>query len=267
MKQLTYRVNGLKAVWHFDNRFQLVVNRLLFRRTGLTVYTMHGRDIVIDHHGGDEHGLRVCLTTDMYSKYLSAMRLGDGITVLDVGANGGGFPLMLELAGIKINKLVCVEMNPNPLTRLRFNVARNLNCDFSIVNAAVCGERREFELLLGQGAIADSLYDAPPNSENGKRKYTIQGITLDDLEREHFNDQRVIDVCKMDIEGAEYDILFSPTHSLLKRVRYLILEIHERPGSSKEEVVEKLEGLGFKEIQVRGIYKDEDVRMYENLNL
>ena len=267
MRVLSHRINGLRAVWQFDNRYQLVVNRLLFRRTGLTVYTMRGRDIIIDHHGGDEHGLRVCITTDMYRKYLDAMELGHGITVLDLGANGGGFPLMLELAGIKINKLICVEMNGNTATRLRFNLARNLACDFKIVNAAVCGERREFELLLGLGSASDSLYQPSSGAGNGTRKHTIQGITLDDLKSEHFDDQQVIDLCKMDVEGAEFEILFAPTCSLLRRVRYLILEIHKRPGCSKQELVGKLEDLGFSETEVQGIYKDEDVHMYSNKNL
>jgi FkbM family methyltransferase len=263
MNLLANRIGGLRAVWQFDNRYQLVLNRLLFRRTGLTVYTMHGRDIIIDHRGGDEHGLRICITTDMYSKYLGSMQLGSGVTVLDLGANAGGFPLMLELEGIRIARLVCVEMNPNTATRLRFNIARNLDCNCRIINAAVCGERQEFELYLGRGSASDSLYQDSA-AGNGSCKYTVPGITLDDLEREEFVDNHPIDVCKMDVEGAEYDILFSSTHSLLKRVRYLIMEIHRRPGYSKDLLVAKLEELGFAEVEVPGRYNDEDVHMFVN---
>jgi FkbM family methyltransferase len=264
MGLLANRINGLRAVWHFDNRYQLLVNRLMFRQTGLTVYTIRGRELILDHHGDDEKGIRMCFTSDMYSRFLGAMRLEGPITVLDLGANGGGFPLMLELAGVKIHKLVCVEMNANTATRLRFNVARNLDCDVRIVNAAVCGERREFELVLGQGNTSDSIYQTSTGAEPARRKYTVHGITLDDLACEQFDDHEVIDVCKMDVEGAEYDILSSPAHSLLGRVRYLILEIHKRPGHAKERLVEKLVELGFREVEVPGSYNEQDVHFYQN---
>jgi FkbM family methyltransferase len=203
----------------------------------------------------------------MYKKYLGIMQLSGGITVLDLGANSGGFPLVLELAGIAIKKIVCVEMNRNTATRLNFNVTRNLDCDFKMLNVAVCGQRRDFELFLDRGGTSDSLYQDSGTARTAGRKYMIRGITLDDIEREEFNDPGVVDLCKMDVEGAEYEILSSPTHSLLKRVRYLIIEIHNRPGHSKNDLLRKLDELGFTEIEVSGVYNEQDVHLFKNANL
>lgn len=100
MNTLATRLNGLKAVWPFDNRWQLIINRTLFRGTGLAVYKLDGREILVDHRGGDENGTRLCFVSDMYKKYLKVMRLSGPINVLDLGANGGGFPLMLVTAGV-----------------------------------------------------------------------------------------------------------------------------------------------------------------------
>ena len=250
MNVLARRFGGLRAVWPFDNRWQLILARTLFRRTGLAVYRMKGREILVDHRGGDENGTRLCLASDMYKKYLKVMKFSGPINVLDLGANGGGFPLMLVLAGVPLKRVVCVEMNPQTFTRLQFNIARNVQGDHRVINAAVCGARRTFDLVLGSGSTGDSLYtpSVASKGEAARSRYSIAGLTLDDVLREEFDGAGTVDLCKMDVEGAEYEILFSPSHSLIKKIRYLIIEIHQNHSRTKEELLTRLAALGFAEI-------------------
>ncbi|MES1166654.1 MAG: FkbM family methyltransferase, partial [Pseudomonadota bacterium] len=43
-----------------------------------------------------------------------------------------------------------------------------------------------------------------------------------------------VDLLKLDIEGAEHDVLAAPTGEWLPRVRYLVIELHDqiKPGCS-----------------------------------
>src|SRR5262245_11139755 len=100
MGNLVNKFNGLRDIWAFDNRWQLLWQRLLARGTGLTVYKMQGHELVVDHSAEDECGTRLCIVSEMYRKYLPFLNLQGPINVLDLGSNGGGFPLMLLFEGV-----------------------------------------------------------------------------------------------------------------------------------------------------------------------
>ena len=57
---------------------------------------------------------------------------------------------------------------------------------------------------------------------------------------------RPIDICKIDIEGAEYDLLDSSPDDLLRRVRYLLMEFHD--DSKTPAVITRFARLGFSEL-------------------
>lgn len=96
--------------------------------------------------------------------------------------------------------------------------------------------------ILVDHSAGDSLY-----SDDGSGKpYDVQGVTLDDVYAASFAGETV-DLMKLDVEGAEYDIVASPFHECLKQVRNLIIEIHRMPGRSQNEVTEALAATGFVE--------------------
>jgi FkbM family methyltransferase len=242
------RVAGLRAIWQFDNRWQLLLNRLLFRRTGLQVYRSNGCEILVDHAAGDECGTRLCLTSQMYKKYLPLLDINGPINVLDLGANGGGFGVMLAVENVPIKKIVGVEMNPHTFMRAQFNITRNIRAECRVIHAAVCGERRQFDLLLGKGGTSDTIYQSGGSVHADRRRHSVSGITLDDIGDAEFPPPETVHLCKMDVEGAEYEMLWSDTHSLLRRVRHLIVEVHENAAHTKAEFFEKLAGLGFTKV-------------------
>jgi len=183
---LQNKIRGLKEVWAFDNRLWLTLTKTLFRNENLQVYRYKGLDILIDHASGDSNGAREVLTSPMYRRFLSKMTFDGPANVLDLGANNGGFPLLLTTSGIELKKVVSVEFNPQTFTRLHFNLTRNLKCDVVPLNAALCGEEKLLELSLGSGSVSDSIY---ANSESpNTRVYKIQGLTLDNLCNTYFKD-------------------------------------------------------------------------------
>lgn len=241
---LTNKLNGFKEIWYFDNRWQLLFSRLFFRNERINIYRLKGMNILVDHLAGDANGAREIIVSPMYKQFIPQMKLDAPISVLDIGANNGGFPLMLRANDVALRKVVSVEFNPNTFTRMRFNLERNAECDFTCLNVAVCGEAREIEVRLGEGSVGDSIYGQ--GEASGAEVYHITGMTFDEIYTSTFGEE-IVDVCKIDVEGAEYEIFSTPHHQKMTRCRYLIIEIHDGKGKNPGDVINRLAQLKFVE--------------------
>jgi hypothetical protein len=76
---------------------------------------------------------------------------------------------------------------------------------------------------------------------------TVACSTLADFLDEQRLDK--LDLLKMDVEGSEWEILFSTPPSVLKTVRNIVLEyheVHERFGFKPEQLFDHLASAGHK---------------------
>lgn len=244
---LTQKFGGLRAILAFDNWPALLLVRLFDRKAGFVAYRKKGLDILIDHRGGDENGIRQCIASHMYSNYLPSFVLRQAVRVIDLGANGGGFPLMLKIAGIEIARVVSVEMNPLTFLRLQLNLGTNLGDAAVAVNAAVCGSLPDTPILLkpSRGSTGQSMYD----NGNGSTapSVPVKATTLKALCDQYFGAE-LVDICKIDIEGAEYELFEFTPDEVLCKIRYLIVEFHDPPRTPP--AVARLAALGFTEITI-----------------
>jgi len=265
MKVLS-KLKGLREIKKFDNRWEILLNRLLFPRTGIVTYRRGNIEVIVDHLGGDATGARMCLISDMYSRYTRDMIIPEKIKVLDIGANGGGFPLRLHLDGHTLEKLTCVEMNPNTFARLQLNLYRNLALTPCLINGAIYSAKTSLKLTLGRGSTGDSIA-AKEKTEKGRQRTEreIQTLTFDDIYQTGFKNS-LVDICKMDVEGAEYDVFSHPGHESLKKCRYLLIEIHHRKGFNKDQVINKIKALEFKNI-TKNQSENPEVYCFENMLL
>jgi FkbM family methyltransferase len=237
---------GLIDLFKYDNWFQLLISRLFFRFRGTNVYFFKGLKIIVNNSAGDLAGLNSCLFTEMYFKLIKKIKIPEKPIILDIGSHIGGFSILLKTLGIKPLKMVCVEMNPSTFKRLWFNIRENFDCDLDVINAALAGKNGYQTLYLGAGSTGDNLISGKIKSleTNGQ---LIQFITFDSLYESYLKGPfKIIDLCKIDIEGGEYPVfLESKKHKKLKRCRYLIIEIHgENPGP-KNKLIKRFEELGF----------------------
>jgi len=258
---LSSKVSGLRQIWHFDNRWHLLVSRLLFRREEILIYRKGSLRLLVDHSAGDPSGAPEVFATPMYADHLGTMPKGRALNVLDIGANVGGFPLFLATHGVSLRKVVSVELNPRTCIRLQFNLERNLKCTTRVINAGLCGRPRPLQLPLGEGSVADSLYAASFNASGVL--VDVAGRTFDDLFADAFGDDTV-DVCKLDVEAAEYEVIASEGHTRLRDCRLLIIEIHEVEGDTREGLASRIEALGFERLPMG---TDRSVYVFRNRTL
>ncbi|HVF30714.1 MAG TPA: FkbM family methyltransferase [Pyrinomonadaceae bacterium] len=229
-------------MWQFENRLPLILMRTLFPRENLYIYRYKGVEVLTDVNGGDANGARELLTSPMYRRFLPLMDVKGELNVLDIGANNGGFPLLLATSGLNLRKVVSVELNPNTFLRLRFNLERNLRCEVVALNAAVCGAPGKLKLSLGAGSSGDSIYNG--GTDSSANVFEVEGLTFDQMYESYFAGE-TIDVCKIDIEGAEFDVFANASHQNIRNCRYLIMEIHDGEGRDAEHIISRLSALGF----------------------
>lgn len=259
------KLKGIREIWHFDNRWQLLLTRFFFSDEKINIYRYKGLEILIDHYAGDSNGAREVLTSDMYRRFINRMKLREKNNILDLGTNNGGFPLLLKSENIEISKLVCVELNPQTFSRMKFNIDRNFDCEAHLLNAAVSGENKHLQIEFGVKSTSDNIYRN--KSERKEDLQTIEGLTFNELFKRTFKDE-IVDICKIDIEGAEFEIFANDECSLITKCRYVLIEIHHEPGFSREVIRDKFNELGFTELQSEN--KSDElhyVHFFQNKNL
>jgi FkbM family methyltransferase len=225
----------------------------LFPGSSLVEYKYKGRSMLVDHSAGDECGIRPCLLGPMYRAYLQLLKLGEKPNILDIGANAGGFSLMLAIEGVQPEKLVAVEMNPMTYSRLQLNLNMNFFPLPTVLHAALTGSSRMLSIPVSCGSTGQSIYE----NTSSANCIEIPGITLDELIEQNFGNA-TIDLCKIDIEGAEYEVFENESWHRLGQCRNLLIEIHPRKEESVDRVQDAIASLGFKPVY-SDINHDEDV--------
>lgn len=241
---LKTKIAGFTACLAFDNRAQLILNRLFFRKSRFVAHRINKIDFVADQQGGDECGLRPCLTEGMYDPFLRACGANEKsnqLVVADVGSNAGGFSLIFAAKAIPIKKIAAVEMNPLTYSRMRLNLLTTFGPSAKTVNAAIAGQSGTIEVPFTSGGTGESMESF---SEVDGPKFSVPLVTLDEFLDNAFPDQK-IDILKLDIEGAEWDVLNSNTCKRLADCRFLIVEIHARAGQEITEFAEAIAPFGL----------------------
>jgi FkbM family methyltransferase len=179
--------------------------------------------------------------------------LNKGRTFIDVGAFTGlytfyAYQVLRKNAGFKI---IAVEPFPNNY-RILENKINNENIHlvkqavWTIDDAIVEFYVEGFSSLDNTsmfGRVSSTKRHALLGGYRGET-LRVRTVRLDTLVKRFRLE--CVDLVKMDVEGAEYEILTDPTLDLSK-VQNIIVEIHYRYGSREsEEILRALARLGFK---------------------
>ena len=244
------KVAGFLACLKFDNPLQLIVSRLIFRKSRFVAHRWNGLQFIADQEGGDECGLRPCLVEGMYDPFIQATGIFQShapLNIADFGANAGGFSLLFAMPTVKIKKLIAVEMNPLTPARMRLNLLTNFGPKAIPINAAVGGCSMSLNVPFTSGGTGDRIHLSRSADDSS---FSVPMRTLDDLLNAEFPGQK-IDLLKMDIEGCEWDVLETGQCERLRDCHHLLIEVHPHSGRGITDFQKAVKPYGLELREVR----------------
>lgn len=162
-------------------------------------------------------------------------------TIVDLGANVG-FSARYLSERYPQARVIAYEPDPEVLRIARRNLAERPAV--TLRNLAVAGAAGTLELnRFDGGSWGNSMY---VTSQDVAETFTVPAVTLDAIIAEVGE----IDILKIDIEGAEHDVLRASRS--LERVGCIVGEVHPAPGRSGESVFDLLPGFDVVASAVRG---------------
>jgi len=233
-----------RAVWHmarFERHLKNGVQFWLCHRFGRPMPSLKFRNGQVWHHGA--HDSPFMLFSEIYmDRYYEPLNAPPKALVLDIGANIGAVTMFWALKRPDIFFHV-YEPNPQCLPALLRNMQWNgLAPQVKLYREAISGSRESVELWVDVPTVLSTSYGTAP-AENG-RKIQVTAITLDEAwER---TSRAPIWMLKIDVEGAEGDILEAASDEMLAQVHSACIEWHDNivPGV-RNRCIARLKSAGF----------------------
>ena len=193
------------------------------------------------HHGGFER-----TTRDVLDAHLK-----DGDLFLDIGAHWGTMSLSAITGPAKNVRAIAVEPAPLNITMLLRAIAINQAADAMVVVAAAAGRELsivQFNLL--ESTMSNAL---DTSAARARRGLQVPVISVDHLMGAGGEDPARRVVMKIDVEGAEPDVLLGATQTIESgRVALIIWERgneyreNESVRAKTKQATDWLSGLGFR---------------------
>ena len=154
--------------------------------------------------------------SDRLSEFERAMSPGN--TVYDVGANVGIYSLLAAVKAGLSGTVYAFEPAPRNLQYLRRHMEINHLRNCTIVESAVCGKD-------GFGRFSSASWAAEMGRLSDAGEIEVPLVTLDTCiyGEKHF---RPPDVVKIDVEGAEMDVLRGASRAIAEFMPTVFLEVH-----------------------------------------
>ena len=241
-----YHRNKIKTFWQIiqriDNWPTALAMRLNRRQRGLRMLNFHGGPVVICRSGTREWDvIHEILFAGGYGNALEYLKkLPGNPLVLDCGANIGLFSLL----AMRHHPTATIHaFEPGPPNYRLFEMNRLANPDVSnriqLHKEAIGGETRKARWHFDEdNPGASNLYTGIDQG------FDVQIRSLTDVLQALPSE---IDLLKLDIEGAEYEVLAATPAEIWRRIRAISLELHHDPAGkiSQGEFLNQMRKLGF----------------------
>jgi FkbM family methyltransferase len=166
---------------------------------------------------------------------------GEGDTCLDIGATTGECGLSWHIHNSS-GTIICCEPHPYTFKRLQKNIALNNCSNIEALQIAISSENTPIEIFYDQ-----YFSMAVAESKTKKSTCSVEAQTIDSLMKERH--MHMIDICKIDVEGYEVEVLKGAAGAL-KKIKKLIIECH---SESLTQQVKEILDPHFKIIKEIGI--------------
>ncbi len=182
----------------------------------------------------------------IHSEYFSYFDINEGDTVIDAGANIGGFTVQAAKKVGPQGKVIAIEPDEQNRITLQRNLDNNNLKNVEIIPLALWSEKCTKEFHISNRPGEHTLIDYDNELFTNKQVVTIHCETLDEIiERKGYDK---VSYLKMDIEGAEIEAIKGATKFLTTQSPKLLIEaLHEVNGEAAfKSIVPPLQSLGYK---------------------
>lgn len=162
--------------------------------------------------------------------------------VVDLGAHCGHFSMLADVCfrtqfGAVDPEYLLIEPNPKLTPVIRRNLQKSGLCPRFVLEQGLVGKRNGTDTLW----VSSSNY----LSASLQRGEATNGVTSHYLDLDRLIGARAIQLLKVDIEGAEYDLVANYP-ALFQRVERLMMEIHTASPERPRELHASLAAAGLR---------------------
>lgn len=170
--------------------------------------------------------------------------LKSGMTVLDIGAHHGLYSLLASIKVGSRGRVFSFEPSPRECKVLRMNLVLNWARNVKVQSIALGSKSGESDLYLVETQESGCNSLRPPVVDSATSRVRVPVVTLDEFLSN--TNLRTVDFIKLDVEGAELDVLTGAQQFLRRGPRPVILvevyDIRTQPwGYSANQIVKFLE--------------------------
>ncbi len=210
---------------YFEPKEKFIIYQTKDKLQYITRPKTKDRDIFVEITLGNEY-------------FIDEIKLAENSVVLDIGAQIGVFSVFISK---KVGKIFSFEPVLGNFELLKKNIELNkLENKIKAFNFAVSAKNGKQKVFLSENnSGGHSIY--------GKGKFVeAETKNLEQI----FNENKIqkCDLIKMDVEGAEYDVLYSSTEETFNKIERIVFECHEIDKKKKnpKKMIIFLESKGFK---------------------
>ena len=206
-------------------------------------FRVGGLDVVTPNRAGTRFPVYEVFTDDSYRLPWFAGGLAPDAGALDIGAHIGSFSL--RYAALRpAARVASYEAIPSTHRYLAANIRRN-GLDGRVAAHNVAVSSTDGTLRLADHGVASAHNGMSRLGEAGSTTVEVPCVSLAHAMADLGAPAELV---KLDCEGAEYDIVLGSDPALWEPVRRVVLEYHDMPGHSWEELRTFFGDVGLREV-------------------
>jgi len=226
--------------------WDLATNETKWAKPEMTFRLRNGFTVTCPNADGARFPLYEIFADDAYDLDRLTAGVSPDAGVLDVGGQIGSFSLAVAKA-LPQSRIHVFEASPTSAGYIQRNVDDNsLGGRVTVHAKALSGEPGQFTLIDSGTASGHNGLTAPEwLKEQGAREVTVPAETFDQAVAAIEAEGRPLQIVKMDVEGAEYDIILQSSKESWADVRKVVMEYHPVEGHHLDELLAFFAAVGL----------------------
>ncbi|WP_295962624.1 FkbM family methyltransferase [uncultured Bartonella sp.] len=231
-----------------DDRMEIIKNLIKDERAQHIVLNMefNGADLSLRI---DDSDIRVFKQIFVDNEYDSLNLPETAKTIIDLGANIG-LSALFFIKKFPTSRIVAVEPDAVNFSIMEKNLEK-FSKSVSFLQAAIWPTDGEVSLVEEDDDHTSlGAWGYRTEASNGNSGLSVKAVTIPTIMKQYGMD--FVDILKVDIEGAEYELFEKNYEDWIDKVGLIIIETHDRFKPNSEAMVRKASSGRFDELPMKG---------------